>query len=117
MYKRRVPAVDPVVRSIRVAATLNDRFGAILREVKSIRHVRELELRIGEAQQIYPEIWRHLDEARTTLLHRGVDIFGYDKLRATERPGQLAVTNIESAQVNPIGIGFGSLEYAQFKKA
>src|ERR1044071_1810225 len=56
--------VDPVVRSIRIAATLNDRFGALLKEAASYQKVAEFELKIGEAQQIYPEIWRHFDEAR-----------------------------------------------------
>jgi hypothetical protein len=44
--------MDSAVRSIRVASTLNDRFGAILREVRKLEKVSEIELRIGEAQQI-----------------------------------------------------------------
>lgn len=113
-----MPDVDPAVRSIRVAAALNDRFGAILVEVPKLDKVSEIELRIGEAQQLYPEIWRHLDEARAELVRRGAAVDDYDALRGTERPGQQAVGNIESASmVNPVALAFGSLELVQFKSA
>lgn len=110
--------VDPVVRSIRVATTLNERFGAILREAASCQNVAAFELKIGEAQQIYPEIWRHLDEARAALGQRGRVVPSYDALRATERPGQLAVDNIEHAEgINPLAIAFGQLHYIETKTA
>src|SRR5262245_22786086 len=109
---------DPVVRSVRVATALNQRFGALLREAKEHQTVAEFELKIGEAQQIYPEIWRHLDEARAALGQRGVVVEGYDVLRATERPGQQAVDNIEHAEaVNPFALVFGSFEYVEMKTA
>jgi hypothetical protein len=110
--------MDSAVRSIRVASTLNDRFGAILREVPKLEKVSEIELRIGEAQQIYPEIWRHLDEARAELVRRGHRVDDYDAVRATEHPGQQAVRDIESASiVNPVALAFGSLEVVDFKTA
>jgi hypothetical protein len=43
-----------------------------------------LSLRIGEVQQIYPEIWRHLDDARAVLAKRGIDVAAYDQIRAAE---------------------------------
>ena len=68
----------PAVRSIRIATTLNDRFGTIIREAATNQTVAEFELKIGEAQQIYPEIWRHLDTA---------DVFDeLDCLRHESRP-------------------------------
>jgi len=110
--------VDPAVRSIRIASTLNERFGAILREAASYQKVAEFELKIGEAQQIYPEIWRHLDEARAALGQRGIVVEPYDALRATELPGQLAVDNIEHSEgINPIAIAFGQLQYFETKSA
>ncbi|HEX7940639.1 MAG TPA: hypothetical protein VF488_02490 [Gemmatimonadaceae bacterium] len=110
--------VDPVVRSIRIATTLNERFGAILKEAASYQKVAEFELKIGEAQQIYPEIWRHLDEARAALGQRGIVVQPYDALRATERPGQLAVDNIEHSEgINPLAIAFGQLQYFETKTA
>jgi hypothetical protein len=110
--------IDPAVRSIRIATTLNERFGAILGEAASPQKVAEFELKIGEAQQIYPEIWRHLDEARAVLAQRGVVVEPYDALRATERPGQLAVDNIEHSEgINPLALAVGRLQYVETKTA
>jgi hypothetical protein len=113
-----VTNVDPTVRSIRIATTLNDRFGAIAREAAEYQTVAELELKIGEAQQIYPEIWRHLDEARAALGQRGVVVDRYDALRATERPGQLAVNDIEHSEaINPLALALGQLQHVETKTA
>lgn len=92
-----VPApVDPVVRSIRIAATLNERFGILLRTaVTQTEGMSGLELRIGEAQQIYPEIWTHLDEARAALVTRGVATGTYDTVRALEPRGSMGVSRVE----------------------
>jgi hypothetical protein len=110
--------VDPVVRSIRIASTLNDRFGTIVREANNNQTVAEFELKIGEAQQIYPEIWRHLDEARAALGTRNIAVAKYDAIRATERPGQLAVDNIEHSEgVNPLALAFGGALHVEFKTA
>lgn len=110
--------VDPVVRSIRIASTLNDRFGTIVREANEHQTVAEFELKIGEAQQIYPEIWRHLDEARAALGKRNIEVAEYDALRATERPGQLAVDNIERVEgVNPLALAFGGALHVEIKTA
>lgn len=110
--------VDPAVRSIRIATTLNERFGAILREANAHQTVAEFELKIGEAQQIYPEIWRHLDEARAALQTRGIQVGRYDALRATEQPGQQAVDDIEHSEgINPLAIAFGTLQYVETKTA
>jgi len=110
--------VDPAVRSIRIAAILNERFGAIIREAESVENVAEVELKIGEAQQIYPEIWRHLDEARAALDQRGVAVADFDALRATERPGQLAVANIEHTEgINVLALALGELQHFETKTA
>jgi hypothetical protein len=76
-----------------VASTLADRFRALLANRSS--DLGELELAIGEAQQIYPEIWRHLDEARTALVDMGRDVSAFDALRAQEL-GHLGVTQVEA---------------------
>lgn len=49
-------------------------------------------MRIGEAQQIYPEIWQHLDTARETLAKRGVDVGAFDRIREVE--GQALGANV-----------------------
>jgi hypothetical protein len=70
---------DPV-QSVGVATALALRYRAIA-EAESHS---ELEVTIGEARQIYPEMWRHLDEARIALGERGVDCTRYDNVRRQE---------------------------------
>ena len=108
--------VDPV-RSIRVAQALNDRFRAVIETPQEVNGVAEVELAIGEAQQIYPEIWRHLDEARAALAEMGTRVPEYDAIRATERPGQQAVSDIDStALINPLALAMGDgIEVARLK--
>jgi len=36
---------------------------------------------LAEANDAYPEIWRHLDRARRVLAHRGINTAAYDELR------------------------------------
>ena len=114
-------APDPAVRSIRVASTLNERFAMIMREAAGGLKIAELELRIGEALQIYPEIWRHLDEARAALGKRSTTQCGalteFDTVRATERPGEVAVRNIEGSALNSVPLPFPGQQFVQGKSA
>ena len=99
---------DPV-RSIRMAAALNQRFGALLR-TDTGESVDEMELKIGEMNQIYPEIWRYMDEARAELAQRGIDVADFDAIRATERAGKLGTESIEVEEhINPLGLIAGPL--------
>ncbi|HTL37736.1 MAG TPA: hypothetical protein VL326_31610 [Kofleriaceae bacterium] len=99
---------DSAVRSIRIASTLTDRFAAIVKEAATTISPDHVELLVGEAQQIYPEIWRHLDDARTELAGRGAATTYYDSLRASQH-GQHAVKDIQSV-VDPMSLN-------QFKSA
>ena len=85
------------VQSVRVAMALCERFAELLKGPAQVRSARQdgamfgvsgneeaLSLRIGEAQQLYPEIWRHLDDARTAFAARGIDVAIYDHLRGAE---------------------------------
>jgi hypothetical protein len=106
--------IDPV-QSIRVAANLAERFGVLM--TLGSRNVAELELKIGEAQQLYPEIWRHLDDARTALAERGRDVSAFDDLRRGEL-AQLGVTDTESTtSLDYAGLIMGQLGTVQFKSA
>ena len=96
--------MDPTVRSIQVASALTERLGVLLKPkrtsvVSSALNADlandDMALRIGEAQQITPEIWGHLDSARKTLAERGVDVGAYDAVRAERDPAMLATANIE----------------------
>ena len=74
---------DPV-QSIGIAKTLADRFATLSRVTHSgmaLNSVEAMELRIGEAQQIYPEIWRHLEDAYAALVARGITVPRFDDLR------------------------------------
>lgn len=88
---------DPAVRSVRVAVALCDRFAELLKGPTQVSARKQhgalfgvsgndgdLSLRIGEAQQLYPEIWRHLDDARAAFAAREIDVARYDQLRAAE---------------------------------
>ena len=104
--------VDPAAQSVRVAVALADRFTELLKGPTKVTAARqrgsllvvsgnetELSMRIHEAQQIYPEIWRHLDDARTAFAARGYDAqtksvdFNKDGLararEAARTPGEL----------------------------
>jgi hypothetical protein len=96
---RYVPPMnaDPAVRSVRIAVTLCERFVELLKGPSTVTATKQhgalfgvsgneeaLSLRIGEVQQIYPEIWRHLDDARKVFAARGIDVAAYDQIRATE---------------------------------
>jgi hypothetical protein len=92
---------SPAVRSIRVAAAIAERYQAILRSGSATANSNdsELALRIGEAQQLYPEIWVHLDEARRELAGRDAGALAeYDRLRAEERPGSIGVSDVDIQQ-------------------
>jgi hypothetical protein len=99
---------DPAARSVRVAVALCDRFAELLKGPSQVTARKqegallgfsgnqdELSLRIGEAQQIYPEIWRHLDDARTGFAGRGIEVAGYDALRAQEGQGLGAAVDVD----------------------
>lgn len=57
----------------------------------------EVELAIGEANQLYPEIWRHLDEAQRELVDR--DTRQYDILRSTVL-AEMGITDIQTASTD-----------------
>ncbi len=82
---------DPV-QSLRVASTLADRYRAVVSA--TYIDTSALELAIGEAQQIYPEIWRHLDEGRDALAAKDRDVRVFDGLRG-EALRTLGVTDVD----------------------
>src|SRR5689334_19980144 len=115
---------DPAVRSVRIAVALCDRFAEILKgpsKVVAHKHRNALigiggaqeamSLRIGEAQQIYPEIWSHLDQARAAFAGRGVDVSAYDQIRATE--GTALGAAVETARQSH---GAGNYAYDDYIK-
>jgi hypothetical protein len=112
---------DSAIRSVRVASVLCDRFAELLKGPTTVvagktrraligvkGNEDELSLRLGEAQQIYPEIWSHLDEARKAFAARGVDLSAFDLLRENERQfvGTGAAVNVKFQQFGDPGYGY-----------
>ena len=87
----------PAVRSIRIATTLIEQFGELLGR-RSFLDAEDIGPLLGEARQLYPEIWSHLDDARAVLAERGINIVNYDTLRATEPLGSPGVLEVAAAQ-------------------
>ncbi|HWU90322.1 MAG TPA: hypothetical protein VN253_23820, partial [Kofleriaceae bacterium] len=81
--------VDPAVRSIRIANVVVQQLARLARDTTTLTDLHTVELRIGEAQQLYPELWRHLDEARALIADRGRDVSRFDQVRAAE--GQVLI--------------------------
>lgn len=111
---------DAAVQSIRIAKTLTDRFLVLMNPGITQLDTASLELRIGEAQQIYPEIWSHLDGARGVLAGRGVDCSAFDAVRAEEPKGSIGVSRVEVEQYSTttaralIGYQDGQIKTAEF---
>jgi hypothetical protein len=108
----REPGVDftHAIRSIRVASALNERY-RVLAQPKTYRDRDELSNVLGEARQLFPEIWSNLDDARTAPAEHGIDVAGYDALRAnpaTRAGGVLdvkATDNVLAPGEKRIGFG------------
>jgi hypothetical protein len=93
--------VMPAVRSLRVAAALNDRFGELARP-RRYDNPEALANALGEARQIYPEIWSNLDDAHAHLGKLGTTVPEYPQLRATPAARDAGVLDVD---VKEFGLG------------
>jgi hypothetical protein len=106
---------DEAVRSLRVASTLITSFRAIA--ASNPQSLAELELAIGHSQQIYPEIWRHLDAAWRTLGVNGREVAGYNELRRAELV-ELGVTDIDvGTEPDYVALALGRYRERSYKTA
>jgi precorrin-6B methylase 1 len=106
---------EAAIRSIRIATTLISRYRVLASSQPASS--AEFELLIGEAQQIYPEIWRHLDDARKALLADGRDISGFDGYRRSELV-ELGVTDVDVHQsVDYLSLAMGRYRQTTTKTA
>ncbi len=85
------------MRSVRIGAALNDQFGELLRR-KIYNNPDRLESLLGEARQLYPEIWANFDHARKALVERGLSVDAYDALRASSAARSGGVLDVELAE-------------------
>ncbi|HEY4058732.1 MAG TPA: hypothetical protein VGM39_19095 [Kofleriaceae bacterium] len=120
------PAVplDPAVRSVRIAAALCERFEELMRGPTQVRATKArraligvtgdetgMSLRLGEAQQLYPEIWSHLDDARNAFAAKGTDVSGYDSIRTHE--GSAMGVDVQTTEASYGGGRYGYDEYTK----
>lgn len=115
---------DPV-RSIQIASALLERLVELLRPRRGGELLGmlspevaadHLELRLGEAQQLMPEVWRHLDEARNAMHARGLRVAGYDEIRSIPDPALLATSEIEvKRKLDVLGLVQGDLKIVTTK--
>lgn len=124
-------SADPAVRSVRVAVALCDRLGELLKGPDKVTARKqnnamfgiagnedEMSLRIGEVQQIYPEIWRHLDDARVAFAARGIDVATFDEIRASEGVALGAAPELARAQHGAGQYGYAeTVKTANFNRA
>jgi hypothetical protein len=101
--------VEPV-QAVGVATALVRRYVALSQTTEQT----DVELVIGEARQIYPEMWRHLDEARIALGERGTDCTAYDQLRRHELQSMGVDVNIT---VNEYYTKYGTKIYESYTKS
>lgn len=99
------------VRSIRVATTLVDRFRVLLASPID----DDSDVMTAEVQRIYPEIWRHLDDAARALRSRDRDVSQYDAIRRQEL-GALGITDVDvTTHIDLVGLAFGRIRIQQVK--
>ena len=103
------------IQSIRIATNLTERFGVVIRT--GDLSTSTLELAIGEAEQLYPEIWRHLDQARAALVAEGRDVSAFEAQREDELD-RLGVTDVDGrVTVDPGALMHGRLRFQNVKTA
>jgi len=111
-YRRPSADLSNAVRSIRMAAALNERFGTVAKKT-SYSSREELSNALGEARQLFPEIWSLLDSARGELANRGIDVAAYDRLRALDATRDAGVVSVDVVESAGAMLGGGVLKSAQ----
>jgi len=103
-YRSNADDYTAAVASIRTAQALNERLGVLVRARETYDDER-LSLELGEARQLYPTIWTHLDDARNELVRRGVPVVQYDGIRANDVIDAGAILGVEVA-ADRVGLAF-----------
>jgi len=72
---------DRAVGAILIGEALVDACEAAAAKSRGVDAPHERWRALADANDAYPEIWRHLDRARRVLAHRGINTAAYDELR------------------------------------
>ncbi len=107
MYRDSANALDErdrAVGAILISEALVDecdRAATVIRQPDSLSH-HERWRTITDVHDTYPQIWIHLDRARTLLAGRGANTAAYDELRphARRAPTNADATDIDSAAID-----------------
>ncbi len=95
-YRAQAHDFSSAVASIRTAQALNERL-AVLIKSETTTNDEAFSNKLGEARQLYPNIWSHLDQARNELAQRGMPVERYDAIRADPSIDKGAVLDVEVA--------------------
>jgi hypothetical protein len=107
-----VEDLAPIIRSIQIASTLNERVGR-LAAPRTYESKEALSFDLAQLRQLYPEVWANLDHARAELGQRGIEVPSYDQLRASPAANAGGVLDVQlqptarvekSAAVNVEGV-------------
>lgn len=82
------PARDSAVDAILTAETLFAQFVGLAPRLSSLLPA-DVSTAMGEAQNLYPELWAALDRGRAVLRERGVEVPAYDEARARQPAAML----------------------------
>lgn len=116
-----------IIRSVGVARALLERFDELMKgpsmaarfgqglasQVSGDGANAALELRVGEAQQIYPDIWSNLDDARRALRAANIKCTEYDVIRKE----QTVVGVVAGNDGGGVAMGFNTRGAAQARQA
>src|SRR5688572_15415616 len=108
MYRDSANALDErdrVVGAILIGEALVDeikRAAVVIKQPETVTTRNERWRTITDVHDTYPEIWRHLDRARSLLATRGANTTRYDELRPKARraPTNAEATDIDNAAID-----------------
>jgi HAMP domain-containing protein len=118
MYRDSANALDEhdrAVGAILIGEALVDECERARAVVLSAETERQQRWRtITDVHDTYPEVWRHLDQARTLLASRGANTTSYDELRPRARraPTNADGTDIEQAALDDARRAIADLKLA-----
>ena len=92
---------DPAVDAILTAETLFVQFLGLVPRLKSLLPA-DVSIAMGEARNLYPELWAALDRGRTALRERGVDVPVYDETRRRQ-PAAMDGFQVHNNERNELG--------------
>ncbi len=118
MYRDSANALDEhdrAVGAILISEALLDECEKARTAIRGQRLDRNERWRtITDVHDTYPEVWRHLDRARSLLASRGANTASYDEMRPHARP---APTNADGTEIEKVALDDARRAVADLKLA